>query len=287
MTKNLLNLIALIICNGALTAQIIKGKVLDTKTKEPIAFANIGILGKGIGTVTNEDGTFELNISKSSAEDIIRFSYIGYNSLSFTNSQYQKQFNDIAVVYLTESNYNLNEVVIRPKVFKSKVVGNTGKGIENASFVDNSLDTSNIGFEVGTRIKIKERPTYIDEVVINFSKNESKGCIFRLNIYDGKIKNTPNILKEPIYITIDKELSTLKIDLKKYNILVENDFIIALECVKRTSKMKVNMYAVMGGSDICIRSSINDEWGFVSLLGFSMSATVTYEDKGFFANLFD
>ena len=287
MKKNVFILILLIICHGILSSQVIKGKVLDSKTKEPISFTNIGILGKGIGTVTNEDGTFELNISKSNADDIIRFSYIGYNSHSFTNSQYQKQYSDITIVYLTESNYNLNEVVIRPKEFKSKVVGNTGKSIENASFVDNSLDTSNIGFEVGTRIKIKERPTYIDEVVINFSKNESKGCIFRLNIYDGKIKNTPNILKEPIYITIDNELSVLKIDLKKYNILVENDFIIALECVKRTSKMRVNMYAVMGGSDICIRSSINDEWEFISLLGFSMSSTVTYEDKGFFANLFD
>jgi hypothetical protein len=108
-----------------------------------------------------------------------------------------------------------------------------------------------------------------------------------LNIYDGKTKNNPNILKQPIYIIIDNELSTLKIDLRKYNILVENDFIIALECVKRTSKMRVNMYAVMRGSDICIRNSVNDEWDFLSIMGFSMSATITYEDKGFFANLFD
>lgn len=287
MKTLVLNLILLLIYNETANGQIIKGIVLDIKTKEPIAFANIGIVGKGIGTVTHEDGTFELNIAKTIPEDIIRISYIGYNPQSYSILQYQKQYTGFSQIYITESNYNLNEIVIRPKAFKSKVAGNTGKSIENASFVDNSLDTSNIGFEVGTRIKIKERPTYIDEVVINFSKNESKGCIFRLNIYDGKIKNNPNILKQPIYITIDNELSTLKIDLRKYNILVENDFIIALECVKRTSKMRVNMYAVMGGSDICIRNSVNDEWAFLSIMGFSMSATITYEDKGFFANLFD
>ena len=64
MKKNVFILILLIICHGILSSQVIKGKVLDSKTKEPISFTNIGILGKGIGTVTNEDGTFELNISR-------------------------------------------------------------------------------------------------------------------------------------------------------------------------------------------------------------------------------
>ena len=47
-----LNFIILLIYNETAHAQIIKGRVFRFKTKEPIAFANIGIVGKGIGTVT-------------------------------------------------------------------------------------------------------------------------------------------------------------------------------------------------------------------------------------------
>ncbi|MGZ3899877.1 MAG: hypothetical protein ACXVNQ_05955, partial [Bacteroidia bacterium] len=35
-----------------------KGVLLDSATLKPIEFANIGIVGKGIGTVTNEKGEY-------------------------------------------------------------------------------------------------------------------------------------------------------------------------------------------------------------------------------------
>lgn len=59
-------------------AQNLKGTVVNARTAEPVPFANIGILNKNVGTVTNEDGTFQLDVSKLAANDTLRVSCIGY-----------------------------------------------------------------------------------------------------------------------------------------------------------------------------------------------------------------
>ncbi len=284
----LITYLLLAIVSSTLTAQIITGKIINGLTKQPLEFTNIGLVGKGIGAITNELGEFTLDVSKTNSDDIIKISYIGYISLSYSIENYvQKYTTSNAIIYVFETQNNLNEVVVRPIKFKTDWVGNTHKTIANAAVQTNDKDSAKVGQEVGTRIKIKERETYIDEVTINFSENESTGCVFRLNIYDGKNANTPTILKEPIYIILESGKQIVNIDLKKYNIKVNNDFIIAMEVVKRKPKMRFNIYAVVGGSDVCTRSTINDKWEFVSFIGLSMSAKISYEDKGFFGNLFN
>ena len=49
-----------IICFAFTNAQNrVNGVVKSNKTLEPLAYVNIGIVGKGIGTVTNEKGFFK------------------------------------------------------------------------------------------------------------------------------------------------------------------------------------------------------------------------------------
>lgn len=38
-------------------------KVLDMTISKPLAYVNIGIVGKNVGTVTNTDGVFQLKIT--------------------------------------------------------------------------------------------------------------------------------------------------------------------------------------------------------------------------------
>ena len=54
----------------------VKGVVLDEVTRQPIEFANIGILGTVAGVATDMDGRFELVVSERLATYMMRVSAI-------------------------------------------------------------------------------------------------------------------------------------------------------------------------------------------------------------------
>ncbi len=56
----------------------ITGKVIDRETKEPLSFASIGLIGKPIGLITNEQGEFDFHIPADSRNDILAVNMLGY-----------------------------------------------------------------------------------------------------------------------------------------------------------------------------------------------------------------
>lgn len=62
------------------TVFTINGKLLDHDTGDPLLFASISILNTSIGTITNQDGEFRLNVPDSLRSSKIRCSHIGYES---------------------------------------------------------------------------------------------------------------------------------------------------------------------------------------------------------------
>lgn len=72
-------LIAPIYCN----AQTIHGKILDSGSQSPIGYVNIGIIGKDVGTVSNEQGNFTITLDSQYNRDTLKFSMIGFQSLKY------------------------------------------------------------------------------------------------------------------------------------------------------------------------------------------------------------
>lgn len=70
---------------------IIKGKVLDKETNEPIPFANVFIKDFGIGVSTDLDGKFSLSIpdSLSKYNLTLKINFLGYESIEFSNINLQ------------------------------------------------------------------------------------------------------------------------------------------------------------------------------------------------------
>ncbi len=58
----------------------IKGILFDQDSKESIIFASVSILNTSIGTITNQDGGFQLTVPDSLQNHKVRFSHIGYES---------------------------------------------------------------------------------------------------------------------------------------------------------------------------------------------------------------
>ncbi|MDR1878831.1 MAG: TonB-dependent receptor [Bacteroidales bacterium] len=90
MMKKTSVFILLLICTTALFAQkgVLKGKITDKETNEPLAGASVRIAGSTMGTVANEDGEYELSLSEGSYD--ISFSYISFAPLGFQKVRIQK-----------------------------------------------------------------------------------------------------------------------------------------------------------------------------------------------------
>lgn len=86
----------------------VSGKIIDNRTKEPLAYANVSISKSSIGTVSNSIGEFDFFIPYAFKDDTLIISYVGYTTLkqSVSVSASVKNFNldEVAVV--------LNEVVV-------------------------------------------------------------------------------------------------------------------------------------------------------------------------------
>lgn len=58
----------------------ISAKVVDKETKEPLVFASIGIKGKSIGTITNQEGEFDFHLSAELRNDVLVINMLGYKT---------------------------------------------------------------------------------------------------------------------------------------------------------------------------------------------------------------
>lgn len=86
----------------------IKNKVLDTLDSYPISSASVYIKNTTIGTVTNIDGNFLLQVPKKNENDTLIISSIGY-------STYKVPINDFDAskeIYLKEEEASLDEVLL-------------------------------------------------------------------------------------------------------------------------------------------------------------------------------
>lgn len=99
----------------------IKGVVLDEKTNEPIIGANVKVIGTALGTVTDLDGNYKLNVPASATK--IEFSYIGYKTVEMPF--YHDKLNDFRVINLQEDSQTLGEVTVVAfaKQKKESVIG--------------------------------------------------------------------------------------------------------------------------------------------------------------------
>ena len=90
--------------------QIITGKVVDSETNEPIAFATVRLFSKPIGLATDIKGEFSFNVEGVGNVEII-CSSVGYNSVKLS---YKKFISAGSVIKLVPTSYVLDEVFIYP-----------------------------------------------------------------------------------------------------------------------------------------------------------------------------
>lgn len=114
MKKGALFFLFLTLCTTAFN-QVINGTILDKKTDSVICFASVYFNGTFVGTSSDVNGNFELNVSKNASMPLT-ISAVGYYSVTLTD--YSK--GEPLIVYLKPKTYDLNEAVINSKSLERK-----------------------------------------------------------------------------------------------------------------------------------------------------------------------
>lgn len=274
MKKIIITLSAFFTILGA-TSETITGIVVDAAYKKPLAYVNIGIVGKGIGTVSDISGEFSISLDDSLNAQTLKFSYIGYKSQSYSVKEFKKKLKENNIIIALEENiFSLSQIIVKPKILKTKILGNKNNN-KNAMA---GFKSNDLGSELGTIMKIKKSPTLIENVNFNIAKNEIENVKFRINIYSMK-NGLPDsiLLKEPIYITTSIKSGTLTLDMKKYNLWVNSDFMVSLEWIENYSSDKLYFCVGLMDSNSLWRKTSQDKWQKATPVGVGFNATVTYE----------
>ncbi|MEW7291111.1 carboxypeptidase-like regulatory domain-containing protein [Aquimarina sp. 2304DJ70-9] len=211
---------------------LIDAFVLHQETNKPIPYINVGFVDKEVGTVTNKNGRFYLRYDEDEIQDndIIKFSGIGYQSTSFRYKQLfeaLKKDNKIFLKHITKDQIN----VIDPPVEENK--------IDSIGYITYDSDQlaywrgkDILGSEIGAFIKSRKKNTKLLKLKFNVVENTADSLLVRVNIYEND-KGRPgnNIVKNTIFHTISRKTGEESIDLSKYNIIVNHDFIASIELV--------------------------------------------------------
>ncbi len=218
--------------NTAYAQTTIEGRVLDSITKEPIPYVNIGIIELRMGTVSTPEGFFEL--AYKSKSDSVTFSSIGYkpNRVSINDLNVNSEV-DLEPMIIMGDEIRVEAKSLGPlKVFGHKL-DKKGRSIGYGS--------TKLGTEIGALIQFKNL-TSIESAhfTVNFTGSDSMR--YRLNIYE--VENGivgQNYLKENILIIGPQERGTFSIDLDDYDLVVEGDVMLSLEYIEAIKEVDENV----------------------------------------------
>ena len=210
-------------------AQPISGRVTDSRTHAALPYVNIGVVGKALGTVADEQGRYTLAFQKSLAAETVRISSLGYAPRDLTLGELAAQPN----VALTPEAVPLAEVQVKGKALfrRTHTLGNTG----NAEMATNTLTSTSLGGQVGTIIRLSRRPTRLVNAVFNIARSSPGQVTFRVNIYRLGPNGLPTeikLLPRDVIVTSLIVHGPITVDLSADHLVLNEDFFLAIELLK-------------------------------------------------------
>ena len=208
-------------------ATVIAGKILDGVDKTPLAYVNVGIPGKNVGTVTREDGGFTLQVDPQLANDSLAVSMAGY----------EKQVVPLrkmpTIIILQRRSGGLSEAVVTASIRRSRILGNT----TTSKLVNVGFPTRLLGSEIGVRMSLGKRARRLEKFHCHVSYTRVDSAIFRLNIFRMVNGKPENIMQRSILLSIGSTPGDYTVDLSGMSLVLSGDILVSLELVKTFSAL--------------------------------------------------
>ena len=220
----------LLLFSDLVSSQVISGLVTDT-AGNPIPYVSIGILNGNRGTISDENGSFTINLTGVNTDDTLRFSSLNYFPVDFQVLSLKNK-NELDVV-LRQRAYLLEGVEVRPLENVEVEFGSTKK--YRSGYMFSGIGE---GFELA-RLFSTEVRVFLKEFKFRTKFPDYDSVLFRINIYKSK-NGFPgeSINKSDIFVTSTGKGWT-GIDISASKISVTGEFFISVEAIKGWKDNKV------------------------------------------------
>lgn len=147
--KSILTILLSIFCVN-INAQVIKGKVIDSTTNQPLGYAAVELRSSGdntyiMGGSTNEKGEFEFRLEKKYPKILVTVSFLGFKTVQQTYTPVATGDNFLKIE-MQEDSQVLNEVVVKglsPAEKVQRLAYNVSL-VETAKLKSTTMDLSNV-----------------------------------------------------------------------------------------------------------------------------------------------
>lgn len=227
-------------------SQTITGIVTNDANQEPLLYANVTLLAKNNGVITNEKGEFLLNV-KGSETDSLLVSYLGFASQKHGVRDILLKEKSSVNFQLKENKQLIDEVVLSVK--KSRYTSKKKIGVDKTR---TKYGTSvQFGFENCVLVyNDKKRKGKLSKLLFFLEKNEQTTfrcyeTYYRVKFYeyDHKLKQPGELLSYVPILIKPKENKNQKIELdlsNKHILFPKEGLCIGIETVNPKPKRKIN-----------------------------------------------
>ena len=252
-------------------SQFHRKQIIDKETSLPIAFASVGVFERHLGTVGDENGFFRLRIPDEFHDDVLRISYIGFETLDIPVTEFIAMTDRQIALKRSE---NQIEKLDPPTRNRTRMLGNNAPTLPIVVPMKNSGN----GFEFGILLPIRRR-THLKEFHLPIAGATLDSVVFRLNFYRQVDKiDFVTILNKPIYIrqNIDRDARVISVDLSPYNIVVTENTLVTVEEIKQQAG-DIFLIARLRGRRTYGRGTSHNYFERFPMITFSMFVTANVE----------
>lgn len=259
--KKLIFLLCFPLVAGA--QEVLSGRITDSLGLS-VPYVNIGVVGKGKGTVSDSKGQYQIDLTGVAQKDSIYFSHLNYYRRAFAVKDLQRD----PKVVLVEHVFELPSFTVSQKKPKLQTIKGMGIYVGGVYYIGEDVLNKE---EIGNIITLKH--TYLaKEFELPILENTMPNLVLRLQILkiedDGTL--TP-LVEKPIYLSIPQNSQKQKI-------------VQELQVVLPKGRIWVGLRAVEGSGDGHFGFEGNLSGGYELKEGvfkkFELSMGVRYGIKG-------
>ncbi|MGV3641519.1 MAG: carboxypeptidase-like regulatory domain-containing protein [Adhaeribacter sp.] len=230
----------------------LQGYLLDARTGAALPYASIGLAGHPAGTMTDLQGAFSLSLGEEHLDATLRFSVVGYQAreIKVRALLAQQASQGKLSIRLSVQPKSLAEVRVKPgnKRYRSQQVGSQ---IGKLTPFRHTFDTYTHapdqvkGPELGVRIRSRKYPAYLERVHFCLSGTGADLTRVQLKLYSLR-QNLPHAEILPQVIQLDvppRYTGWIETDLSRYNLRLEEDFVVALEWLQEENETEKSWLA--------------------------------------------
>ncbi|MDO7852837.1 carboxypeptidase-like regulatory domain-containing protein [Hymenobacter convexus] len=214
---------------GRILAQTFSGTVTSEATQQGVPFVNIGLPRRGLGTVSDEQGHYRLAYNAAYATDTVRISSVGFRAQLVPFAALLAA----PAIRLVPEEVALNEVsVTAAGAYRRTHTVGLDKPSSHLNF---HMMSNELGTEIGTIVHLDRHPALVQSLHVAVVKNEAGPLTFRLNLYrlDAKgVPTTEKLMAHDVFVTAQPQAGVLSVDLGANRVVLDQDFLLALEWVK-------------------------------------------------------